>query len=90
MLDVALLVAFGAAWLVSLFVIRGRVIRGVVARQMSIATAAVILGLLFAVVPLPALLWRPEDFVLIVFLSAVLFVVSAGSTMVMARILGLR
>ena len=88
--DVALIVAIGAAWLVSLFLIRGRVIREVVARQMSIGTAAVILGLLFGVVPLAGLIWRPEEFVVIVFLSALTFFAAAGTTFAMARIVGLR
>jgi len=88
--DVTLFVALGAAWVVAMFFVRRRVIREVVARRMSIGTAAVILGLVFGVVPIPALLWRPEDFALIVFVSALLFVASAGTTMLMARMLGLR
>lgn len=85
-----LLVAFGAAWLVSLFLVRRFVIREVLARRMSIGTAAVVLGLLFGVVPLPALMALPGSFVLIVFLSALLFLAAAGTTFVMARVLGLR
>jgi hypothetical protein len=88
--DVALFVALGAAWLVAIFLVRRRVIRDVVGRRMSIGTAAVILGLVFGVVPLPALLWRPDAAVLIVFLSALLFVSAAGTTMLIARMLGLR
>ena len=88
--DGVLFVALAAVWLVAMFLVRGGVIREVVARRMSIGTAAVILGLVFGVVPIPALIWRPEDFALIVFLSALLFVASAGTTLLMARMLGLR
>jgi hypothetical protein len=88
--NTVVLVAFGAAWLVSLFLVRRFVIREVIARRMSIGTAAVILGLLFGVVPIPALLAFPDSFALIVFLAAALFVAAAGTTFVMARVLGLR
>ena len=88
--DVVLLIVLGAAWLVAIFVVRRRVIRDVVARQMPIGTAAMILGLVFGVFPLPALFVFPEAFALIVFLSALLFVVSAGTTLLMARMMGLK
>jgi len=88
--NTVVLVAFGAAWLVSLFLVRRFVIREVIARRMSIGTAAVVLGLLFAVVPIPALIAFPDSLALIVFLSAALFVAAAGTTFVMARVLGLR
>lgn len=88
--DVTLLVAFGAAWLVSMFFVRRFVIREVIARRMSIGTAAVILGLLFGVVPIPALIAFPDSLALIVFLCAALFVAAAGTVFVMARAMGLR
>ena len=90
MLDVALLVALGAAWLVAIYMVRRIVIRDVVAGRMSISTAALIFGLVWGVVPLPALIWRPDAAVLIVFVSALLFVVAAGTTLLIARMLRLR
>ena len=73
-----------------MFLVRRYVIREVIAGRMSIGTAAVVLGLLFAAVPIPALFAFPDSFVLIVFLSALLFFAAAGTTFVMARMLGLR
>jgi hypothetical protein len=90
MLDVALLVAFGVGWLVLVFLVRRYVIREVVARRMSIGTVAVLLGLVFGVLPLPALIAFPDSLALIVFVSALLFVAAAGTTFVMARMVGLR
>jgi hypothetical protein len=73
-----------------MFLVRRYVIREVIAHRMSIGTAAVLLGLVFGVVPIPALIAFPGSFVLIVFLSALLFFAAAGTTFVMARVLGLR
>ncbi len=87
MLDVALLGALGAAWLVAMLLMRRLIVREVLARKMSIGTAAVIFGLVWSVVPLPALIWRPEALAVIVFSSALLFFVSAGTLIVMARML---
>lgn len=49
-----------------------------------------ILGVVWAVVPIPALMAFPDSLALIVFLTALLFFVAAGTTFVMARMLGLR
>jgi hypothetical protein len=90
MFDVVLLVAFAVGWLVSVFLVRRYVIREVVARRMSIATVAVLLGLVFGVLPIPALFAFPGSFALIIFLAALMFLVAAGTTFVMARMVGLR
>ncbi|MDP8904402.1 MAG: hypothetical protein M3N29_03660 [Chloroflexota bacterium] len=84
------LFAVATVWLLAQLVLRRRLITLLRSRRITPSRAAVAIGLLWAIIPLVALIWQPSiPIVLVIAASAVTFVAAAAAMLTAINWLGL-